>query len=225
MGAAAQLFVGYVSTVESYNDSMGKMALALTSSQVAKNFIVEDYGIGEDLPFTFFFWGGGALYMAVQLQKEKMILPVEDRIARCGDMCAAICSFWQTSAISFIAEGFETLDKSKLKGRELRQAFIEEDNLVSECLTVTHCERNSINNKYELTLLSLPYEYELGRKVDWGRPIGFTNGMDKILKTSAISRMLINALETHAMSEVEDSDFNMLLRSLGEEGFNVELFF
>lgn len=223
--ALAQLSIGYVGPVDSYDDPMSKMALALTSSQVAKNYIVEDFGIGEDLPFTFFFWTGGTLYMAVQLRRERMTMPVEGRIDVCREMCSAVCSFWDTTAISFIAEGFESLDKSKLNGRDLRQAFIEGEELVSECLTVTHCEKNLINHKYELTLLSLPYEYELGRKVDWGRPVGFTNGMDKILKTSAISRMLMGALENVAPAEVEDDDFNVFLRLLSAEGFNVELFF
>lgn len=200
------------------------MALALTSSQMAKNFMVEDFGVGEDLPFTFFFWGNSHLLFAVQLMKEKMLLPVPARISLCSDMCVALCSFWQVDAITFIAEGFETFDKTRLEGRELRQAFIEETDLVKECLAITHGELNSVNGKLEMTLLSLPYQYELGRKIDWGSPIGFTKGTDKVFKTSTISKMISDAIQLETFSEIAEDDVNKLFGSLIADGFNIEFF-
>jgi hypothetical protein len=208
--------------MDSYDDPLSKMALVLTSSQIAKNYLVEDHGIGEDLPFTFFFWRDGYIVFAVQLLKQHMNLAVLDRLSKCSDMSSAICSCWGITGISFVAEGFETLDKQKLDGRELRQAFIEEEGLVSECLTVTHCEINPINNKFELTLLSLPYSYELGRNVSWGKPLGFTSGMDKVLKSSAVSQMLITSLGAEPMIDVTDEEIDELMASIIADGFNIE---
>ncbi len=45
--------------VESYPDTYSKVALALTSAQVAKESLVAEFGVGEDLPFNFFGWLGG----------------------------------------------------------------------------------------------------------------------------------------------------------------------
>ena len=201
------------------------MALGLTSAQVAKNYIVEDFGIGEDLPFTFFFWQGGDLLFAAQMKREFMLLAVEDRLSHCGRMAALIASsFMGVSAITFVAEAFETLDKTRLDGRDLRTAFIEEKDLVRECLTITHCERNSVNGELELTLASLPYEYNLGRSIEWGAPLGFVGGVDKVLKTSAVSRVLLGALSTEPEILTNDADIEALFSSLSANGFNIQGF-
>lgn len=201
------------------------MALGLTSAQVAKNYIVEDFGIGEDLPFTFFFWQGGDLLFAAQMKREFMLLAVEDRLSHCGRMAALIASsFMGVSAITFVAEAFETLDKTRLDGRDLRTAFIEEKDLVRECLTITHCERNTVNGELELTLASLPYEYNLGRSIEWGAPLGFVGGVDKVLKTSTVSRVLLGALSTEPEILTNDADIEALFSSLSANGFNIQGF-
>lgn len=201
------------------------MALGLTSAQVAKNYIVEDFGIGEDLPFTFFFWQGGDLLFAAQMKREFMLLAVEDRLSHCGQMAALIASsFMNVSAITFVAEAFETLDKTRLDGRDLRTAFVEEKDLVRECLTITHCERNAVNGELELTLASLPYEYNLGRSIEWGAPLGFVGGVDKVLKTSAVSRVLLGALSVEPEILTNDADIEALFSSLTANGFNIQGF-
>jgi len=211
--------------VNNYDDAMSKMALSLTSAQVAKNYIVEDFGIGEDLPFTFFFWQGGHLLMAAQMRRELMLLAVQDRLERCGHMAAKVSSsFPDVSAITFVAEAFETLDKSRLDGRELRAAFVEEKDLVRECLTITHCEQNRANGQLELTLASLPYEYKLGRTIDWGAPLGFVGGVDKVLKTSAVSRVLLGALSVERDIITNDADIEVFFSTLITDGFNIQEF-
>jgi hypothetical protein len=211
--------------VDKYDDAMSKMALGLTSSQVAKNYMVEDFGVGEELPFTFFMWSGGDLTLAIQLRRELMQQPVEARLSRCRTMCMAICSAVPSvTAISFIAEGFETLDKNRLNGRDLRSAFIEDEDLVRECLTVTHCEKLPQTKSLEITLLSLPYEYKLGRMVEWGRPLGFISGMDKVLKTSSVSQMLQSALSQPGGDYYSDDDIDILFNKIISSGFNIEGF-
>ncbi len=211
--------------MDKYDDAMSKMALSLTSSQVAKNYMVEDFGIGEDLPFTFFMWSGGDLMLAIQLRRELMQEAVEKRLSQCRVMCASICSAIPSiSAISFIAEGFETLEKNRLNGRDLRTAFIEEDDMVKECITVTHCEKLPKTGNLELTLLSLPYEYKLGRVINWGNPLGFVSGMDTVLKTSSISKMLQNALGQSGTEYHSDDDIDILFNKIIASGFNIEGF-
>lgn len=200
------------------------MALALTSSQVAKNNLVQEFGIGEDIPFTFFFWGDGVLRVIVQMVREKMLLPAPDRLGFCTEMMQSICSVMNIDAISFVAEGFETLDKKSAAEKELRQIFSEGDNSVRECLVVTHCEVNRVSDKIEMILVSLPYEYRLGREVDWNAPISFVNSMNKVLKTSSISNMLTDAIRIQWDSSASDDEFDDAFNSVAASGFQIYAF-
>jgi hypothetical protein len=76
----------------------------------------------------------------------------------------------------------------------------------------------------EITLLSLPYEYKLGRVIDWGKPLGFVSGMDKILKTSSVSKMLRNALGQAGGEYYSDDDIDILFNKITSIGFNIEGF-
>lgn len=205
-----------------YPDAMSKMALSLTSAQLAKDLMVDEFGIGEDLAFNFFFWRDNQLIMVVQMKKETMRLPVVARLPRCMDMCAAVRTFWGADAISLVAEGFETIDKERLNGRELEQAFIEDPNLVKECITVTHCEKNHINDDFEVTLVSNSYTYELGRKIVWGEPVGYTRGTETILRKSPIPQMLTMVLQNKVEENPTDEDYDRMLSIMTGYGFNVE---
>jgi len=201
---------------------MSKIALALTGAQLAKNINVEEFGVGEDLAFNFFAWKNGELIVVAQLQRSEMNKPVDARLPRCGEMLDTLKTFWDIDAITLVAEGFETHNKEKLNGKDLRQAFIEDKNMVHECLTVTHCEQNQITKDFEITLVSAGYKYELGRKVDWMAPIGYTRGSETILRKSPIPQMLIKSLQQEAMESPSDEDIDMAISTLIANGFHIE---
>lgn len=203
---------------------MSKMALALTSAQMAKDLVVRDHGIGEDLTFNFFGWRGDDLIIMAQLQRSLMGIPIVERIARCGDMCKILRTYWGVTAISLVAEGFETLDKTRLNGRDLRQAFIEDPNLVHECITVTHCEPNEVNGDLELTLVSVPYSYAVAKEVIWGEALGYTRGTETILRTSPVPQMLVTALEEEIAGGVENEEMDKLLEAMIASGFIIDEF-
>lgn len=205
-----------------YPDSMSKMALALTSAQMAKDLMVRDHGIGEDLTFNFFGWKDDELIIVSQLQRSLMGMPILERISRCGDMCRILRSYWGITGLSLVAEGYETLDKSRLDGRELRQAFIEDPNLVRECVTVTHCEPNEVTGDLELTLVSIPYTYAIDKNVVWGEALGYTRGTETILRTSPVPKMLITALNEEVMDEVENEEFDRVLDAIIASGFIID---
>ena len=100
--------------MDEYEDSMRKIALCLTGAQLAKNLMVEEFGIGEELAFNFFGWRDNRLVMVAQLRREYMNLPVAKRLEACKMLCVAMTSHWAIDAISFVAEGFETLRDSYL---------------------------------------------------------------------------------------------------------------
>lgn len=203
---------------------MSKMALALTSAQMAKDLVVRDHGIGEDLTFNFFGWREDDLIIMAQLQRSLMGIPIVERIARCGDMCKILRTYWGVTAISLVAEGFETLDKTRLNGRDLRQAFIEDPNLVHECITVTHCEPNEVNGDLELTLVSVPYSYAVAKEVIWGEALGYTRGTETILRTSPVPQMLVTALEEEIAGGVENEEMDKLLEAMIASGFIIDEF-
>lgn len=210
--------------MDTYPDSMSKMALALTSAQMAKDLVVRDHGIGEDLTFNFFGWREDDLIIMAQLQRSLMGIPIVERIARCGDMCKILRTYWGVTAISLVAEGFETLDKTRLNGRDLRQAFIEDPNLVHECITVTHCEPNEVNGDLELTLVSVPYSYAVAKEVIWGEALGYTRGTETILRTSPVPQMLVTALEEEIAGGVENEEMDKLLEAMIASGFIIDEF-
>lgn len=208
--------------MDTYPDSMSKIALALTSAQMAKDLVVAEDGIGEDLSFNFFGWRDDDLIIVSQLQRNLMAIPVVERINRCSEMCKALRSYWGVTAFSLVAEGYETLDKHRLDGKELRQAFIEDPNLVRECLTVTHCEPNEVHGLLELILVSVPYSYTAKREVIWGEAIGYTRGTETILRKSPVPQMLIQALNEEIVTGVEDEEIDRLLDAMVASGFIID---
>jgi hypothetical protein len=210
--------------MDEYPDDMGKIALTITSAQLAKDLMVDEYGIGEDLAFTFFGWRENRLSMVVQLRNEFMRAPVIERIPRCQVMCNLIRTAWAIDAITLVAEGFETLDKSKLGGKDLRQAFIDGKDLVRECITVTHCEINEVNGNIETTVATVPYSYEVGRSIEWGETTGYTRNLDALMKDAPVPRILREALCLSPNEEYSDDELDAFVRAMHVDGFNIEEF-
>ena len=208
--------------MDEYTDSMSKIAICLTGAQLAKDLMVQEYGIGEELAFNFFGWRDNRLVMVAQLKREYMNFPVAKRLQACKMLCSAMTSHWAVDAISFVAEGFETLNKEKLDGRELRQAFIEDENLVSECVTVTHCQKNEVNDDIELYLVSTPYKYLLGREIVWGDSMGYTRGTETVLRNSPIPKLLMDGLREDILEAVSDEEFDETITTLTACGFNIQ---
>lgn len=210
------------SLMDRYPDSMTKIALTLTSAQIAKDLVVSEDGIGEDLTFNFFGWRDDELIIVSQLQRTLMSLPIMERINRCSEMCKALRAYWGITSLSLIAEGYETLQKENLTGKELRQAFIEDANMVRECVTVTHCEPNEVHGNLELTLVSVPYSYAVAKQVIWGEVVGYTRGTETILRRSPVPQMLIEALSEDVLVDVDDSEIDKLLEAMVASGFVIE---
>jgi hypothetical protein len=208
--------------MDEYTDSMSKIALCLTGAQLAKDLMVQEFGIGEELAFNFFGWRENRLVMVAQLKREYMNFPVVKRLEACRMLCSAMTSHWAVDAVSFVAEGFETLNREKLDGRDLRQAFIEDENLVNECVTVTHCQKNEVNDDIELYLVSTPYKYLLGRDIEWGESMGYTRGTETVLRNSPIPKLLIDGLRTEIIESVTNEEFDETIATLTACGFNIE---
>jgi hypothetical protein len=210
--------------MNTYPDLLSKMALCMSAAQLAKDNFVDEFGIGEDLTFNFFGWKDDNLIVVSQLRQEYSHLPVEQRLMLSSMVLGHMRYSWGIDAISAVAEGFETLDKNSLQGRDLAVAFVEEKGLVKECLTVTHCEPNEITSMLEVYLVSTTYTYSLGRTVEWGSPVGFTKGTEKVLKNSPLPRILIECLTMTAPGNVTDEEIESSIVEIEKLGFNIQEF-
>lgn len=224
MFPAATISSSSVQCMDIYKDPMSKMALCMSAAQLAKENAVDEFGIGEDLTFNFFGWKNNVLAVVVQLRQEFSMVPLVKRLMLSSAVLAHMRYAWGIEAISVVSEGFETLDKNSLNGRELSVAFVEEKDLVKECLTVTHCEPNEITEIPEVHLASITYNYILGRSIEWGGPIGFVRGTDSVLRDSPLPKMLIECLSIDTPLSLSDTEIEESIEAIENMGFNLQEF-
>ncbi len=169
-----------------YPDKYAKMALAITSTQVAKQNIVDQFGIGEDLPFMFMGWHGDTLAVMLGFGQEDMRLPVPERLPKVSMACNVMRVLYWVDSITFVAEGFMSKEPFQLKGRELSKAFADNDTgKVSECLTTSHVWINR-KDQPEAMLMSTPYTYVVGRHIVWGENSAYSSGIGRVLRDAPL---------------------------------------
>ena len=66
--------------MDTYPDTYSKIALSMTAAQKAKEGLVAELGIGEDLPFNFFGWCENELLLVIQCSKADMKLAPSPRL-------------------------------------------------------------------------------------------------------------------------------------------------
>ena len=209
----------------SYSDNFSKLALAATSSQLAKVVCVKEFGVGEDLTFNFMGWNGDELIIVCQLRKDMMLVDPEERFSRCKFMCGSLRKYWGVTAITMVAEGYCSLDPTKVFNTELAKAYVDPDSGVQECITLTHGEIGGENNEVEVNLIALPYTYELGRDVVWLEMLIYPTKAQEVLKNSKYPQMLKSSLKTSLADEVGPDDDDQLREAILSSGFYIQEFY
>jgi hypothetical protein len=206
-----------------YDDSMGKIALCASSAQIAKIQCVEQFGIGEELSFNFFGWQDEYLAVICQLDKQFMRDPAVERFERSSALCVALRQYWGISAITFLAEGYHSFDPLATRKKDLSKAFIDGEN-VSECLTIVHSEINLSNDSIETTLVSMPYKYDLGRKIIWSDLTACTEGAEQQLRESLYVKMFEKTLsqESEDPRNITNEQYDWLIEVITKNGFHVQ---
>lgn len=188
--------------MEEYVEDLRKLALALTSAQMAKSVFVSEEGIGEDIAFNFFFWKENKVALIMQLNKELMGLDHRQRFIVCADLCLAIRQYWGVDAITMVAEGYCSQDPEKTKGLELAREFPKPDSKVMECITITHAEYGP-KPEPNIQLMACPYEYKQGRVVEFHEPIYYSEGGGNILRDKKYPAMLAKALQNEVLPSTD----------------------
>lgn len=205
-----------------YDNIFSKIALSVTSAQLAKTLSVTEYGLGEDLTFNFFGWFDGRLAIVAQLQKEYMRIPPADRLAQCGSLCVALRKFWGVTDISMVAEGFCSFDKEKTQDLDLAKIFADESvSGVHECITVAHA--SIIDGVPRVDVVAVPYVYGEGRKVEWLDMLVHPGGGEKVMREYTYPKMLGMALSQEVNSEeLPPEAFDELVMAMVRNGFFVQ---
>ncbi len=209
--------------MDSYTDTYAKVALSVTAAQKAKESLVEEMGVGEDLPFNFFGWRGDRLSMVVQCSKQDMLMPVAQRFDKCIVAIQAMCDYWQCDSVTMVAEGFQAKVPEMLQGEMLAKAFAKNDPGVEETLVATHIELNRFAESMA-TLVSVPYQYLLGRHIVWDDALGFERGIGDILTGAQIPSRIADCLQRRSLEPVTSADLDEMMDVMLANGFSVQEF-
>ena len=209
--------------MDTYQDTYAKVALSMTAAQKAKEGLVEELGVGEDLPFNFFGWCEDELLLVIQCSKEDMKQPPGLRLQKCANALGAMRRYWQCDSITLVAEGYQAKVPELLRGKELEEAFTDKASSVEEVLTATHVEMDRFGQPVA-TLVSVPYQYLLGRHVIWGDALGFERGVGDIVKNVKIPGTIAECLSESVEPAVMGEDLDRVTGILMESGFNVQEF-
>lgn len=205
----------------SYDNNFSKIALAITSAQLAKKMSVKEFGVGEDLTFNFMGWIDDRLEIICQMKKPVMALEHADRLMRSGHLCTALRKYWGVTDLTMIAEGFCSKDASKTKGLDLAKVYADRDSDVMECITVAHA--SLAGDKMLSDLVALPYKYLADNDIEWGEILTYPGNADKVLRNSSFPKMLRKSLsESIFMEELPDEAYYELREAINNNGFYIQ---
>lgn len=204
-----------------YPDEFSKIALALTSAQLAKRLFVKEMGAGEDLAFNFIGWKNDRVAVITQLGKKHMKNTPIDRIQRCAAMLRIMKGYWEIDGLSMVAEGYCSSDAEKTKGLDLQKAFSGKSKDVKECITITHAERLDMDEP-EVNIVSISYSYQANRRVVFAPITLYPDGAIRTLRDKSYPALLYKTIyEDYAVPESSEHE---AANSINELGFHLQVF-
>ena len=206
---------------DDYGDDAKKLALLTTSYRRAKDDVVKNRGVGEDLPFNFFGWKHNDLAITVQMDYEVMNLDLFERFDKSYKVCNALRQYWQVDEITMVAEGFLSYDPIATSGRSLRDAFIKNEK-VSECITLSHAFM--YGDVPQITVVAMPYTYKQ-KEVIWDTMIATPNEAARLFRESIFPAMLLRSIAENIHQESDQKTRENIAQQIADEGFQVYDFF
>ncbi len=208
--------------MDSYPDVYAKLALAITSTQLAKQNAVQEFGIGEDLPFMFMGWRGDRLSVMMVFCRADMKMPVAQRVPKVAMVSEVLRGVYWVDSITFIAEGYMSKAPWELKGKELTEAFVAQDAKVAECITSSHISMNRHGNP-EVMLMSTPYNTMLGKHVLWGDQSAFSQGFGKVFQDAPVLNVVMLGLQEDR-ERMDQDEQEQVVGHLFSNGISVQEF-
>lgn len=203
-----------------YPDTYSKIALALTSAQVAKETLVAEKGVGNDLPFNFFGWDESTLSMVVQLSPERMKDPMAKRFELCSGALHAMRAYFGCDELTFVAEGFHSSKPELTSGKNMKELYEDGCPYVKESLTCTHVELNDFMDP-EATFVSATYQYLANQWIVWDDEKAYTRGIGRVLRDVPFPAMMAASLRTQ-FEDPDDEEIFRVMELMMNNGFNVQ---
>lgn len=208
-----------------YVDDISKMALALTSGQMAKDEAVKEHGIGEDVAVHFMGWIGDSLVLICQMTDILSNKNKNDRFIACAALCASLRQYWWITAVTMLSEGYCSLDKNATQDMDLATAFIDPTKPVVECLTVMHSSISSSGTIAPVSMVTAPYRVGFGRNVMWNEILVYPEVADSYVKNAKYPSMLRKSLMAETVDGITDGSLLQMRREIKELGFLMQEFF
>lgn len=206
--------------MEQYVNDFSKMALALTSAQMAKEDAVKEYGVGEEISIHFLVWVDNALIAICQMNAETVKLNPEDRFNRCKELCRILRKDLWCTAITMVSEGYCSLDASKTNDMDLAAAYADPKLPVYECLTITHVSLDEDSGHISpVSMVAAPYKMSVGRKVEWKEVLVYPEKAEQYTKQTKYPAMLRRVLQISPDESIDDENLDTVAISILNLGF------
>jgi hypothetical protein len=138
-----------------YPDSVSKVSLTVAVGRAAKEHLITEFGIGEELPMNLMGWLGDRLVVVAQLDASWGLGTAADSMRKA----------WGCDAFTILAEGWVSNDPEFTRGKDLVDAYIhDKSGRVNECLSVLHVEKGVDT----VHVCALPLTVGVRKKVKWG---------------------------------------------------------
>jgi hypothetical protein len=149
--------------VEQYLTVKRKLALLIESACTAKLWLVQEKGIGEDMPSTLVGWKSHKVNVLVQADERLRSKPLEDRHRRLEGVALNLMRGWCPDEMTLISEGYCNVG-SEDDDRPLAEAFVDNPS-IKECLTFVH-----VAPRLKPFVVAVPYSCGLGRVTTFDAP-------------------------------------------------------
>ena len=206
---------------DDYLDDLKRMALALTSAQMAKDVAVKEHGIGEELSTHFLGWSASHLSVICQMGGDLQKTSHENRIKKSSLACSIIRKTWWVTSLTMVAEGFCSLDANMTKGMDLSIAYLNKDLPVYECITVTHVNSEAEDDQ-SVALVAVPYKCEIGRNVRWNETLVYPSHIDQHIFPSHYSVMLKKSLSLQPEQNIDRDQIEKARSEIKALGFAMQ---
>ncbi len=210
--------------MEQYVDDVGKMALALTSAQLAKDVAVSEHGIGEDIATHFLGWSPKYLMLIAQMKQSVTNMSQEIKFNKCKELCELMRKYWGIASLTMVAEGYCSFDVAQTKNTSLAAAFVDKEKSVSECITVSHASIDESDSVTPVSMVAAPYTVSIGKRVDWQEMLFYPEKADKYIKQAKYPKMMRNSLMGNVVEDVSQGQIMRIRDEIDQLGFMVQDF-
>ena len=202
-------------------ETIDKVAFVLESACIAKERLVRDEGIGEDLTFNLYGWKDNNLVILLQMNPEKMWADSYERFKYLTNAAFIARKGWGVEEFTLVAEGYCSVDPEATKGVSLRDSYSTNPS-VKSCLTFTHV------NTSETAIVTRPYLLTWPRKVVYEKEVYYPGQSILRRKDGVIPSMLLRIVDTVDIDimDIEDTEtyYQALIDGLADNGFMASVF-